>query len=94
MSLQKAFQDCPHFNSCSCNNCPLSTIKYDSIPGDPETKCQLSKNKRKKIAAKYNLANKGLTRSEITAKKRWDNQSDERKKQIIKNLEKSPLRQK
>lgn len=48
-------RDCPRFDRCRVNNCPL-TAKYPDwyvSPGDAERKCTLGKVRRLLIAAKY-----------------------------------------
>jgi hypothetical protein len=49
------FLDCPRFESCSINNCPLHK-KYPNLStftSDPEQKCKAQKPTRIKIAERY-----------------------------------------
>ena len=69
--MQKPFTDCPRFNKCSVNKCPLDP-DYDTMkthPDDPERKCRLSKNRRIAIAENYPgvLVYGGMTGREYAA---------------------------
>lgn len=93
--MKQAFYECPRFDICSVNDCPLSSIKYKNVNGDAETVCKARKSIRMKIASKYNLKNRGLTDSEIKkeirkrkAKERYANLPPERKKRIAEVLKK------
>jgi len=68
-------EDCPGFDSCSVNKCPLS-LRYAELGtvladkngrGDPETRCLARRKTRETIAAKYPglLANGGLLDREV-----------------------------
>lgn len=77
------FKECPNFMKCSVNNCPVSE-KYpdlDTLPGDTERKCKLTKEKRLKIVSEnnLNLLYGGLTKREYIGKKMWDNLTPEEK---------------
>lgn len=65
---REPFEDCPRFEKCSVNKCPLST-RYAFLTevgpdiddlgrpiegtGDPERRCMLRRRKREEISAKY-----------------------------------------
>ncbi len=77
------FKECPNFIKCSVNNCPLSE-KYpdwDTLPGGPERKCKLTKEKRLTIFTENqgNLLYGGLTKREYIGKKHWENLTPEEK---------------
>ncbi|MFW9940368.1 MAG: hypothetical protein ACFFFT_04955 [Candidatus Thorarchaeota archaeon] len=89
----KPYLECPRFDFCSVNACPLDSQNRESIPDDPETECKSLLFIRKRIAEKYNLPNHGMTEKEmirerrrIAAKKRWENLSDEEKHKRMSNL--------
>lgn len=60
-----AYLECPSFESCSVNDCPLADGTFESLPEDPETECKARISTRQRIAAKYNLSNGGLTHKEV-----------------------------
>lgn len=68
-------EDCPRFDKCSVNKCPLHP-DYDRLycayedkggPGDPEKVCLAKRSTREAIAAQYPnvLSKNGLTDAEI-----------------------------
>jgi len=69
--MTKAFKECPYFDSCQENSCPLAS-DYEKLETTPEDKllfnykkCKSRKATRMNIAEKYNLTNKGLTNKEF-----------------------------
>jgi hypothetical protein len=85
-----AYYDCPRFETCCVNNCPLSEEKYISGESDPQPKCPMEKRVRMRIAKQHNLASSGLTSRENY----WNSLSpeeQEKKKQILR--ENSPFLQ-
>jgi hypothetical protein len=60
-----AYHECPNFDSCSVNACPLASEDYESLPDDPETECTAMLSTRQRIAAKYGLSNQGKTKKEL-----------------------------
>jgi hypothetical protein len=90
----KAFKECPQFEKCSVNDCPLDMDeRANTLHDDPETKCRAQKSVRMSIAEKYNLQNRGLTYKELSserkskqAKKRWKALSEEEKQKRLCNL--------
>jgi len=80
--IKEAYYECPNFNQCSVNNCPISTQNFESIDDDPELKCKCRINIRKQIAEKYGLE-KFMTVQELNREKRreksrekWDKLSE------------------
>ncbi len=89
----KPYKECPRFDSCSANDCPLNPMKLESLPDDPETECRAQPSVRLMIADMYNLSNRGMTDKEIKrearrirAKKRWNDYPDEKKEKILNNI--------
>lgn len=93
MTSKELFYDCPRYKKCSVNNCPLDSAYPNRVTaeGDIEHKCTIAKTIRSRIAAKYPgvLKFEGLTPREFTAKKNWENLSEEekdKKREAIKNV--------
>ena len=95
----KPYKECPSFEGCSVNHCPLDPEAESrvSLPGDPETKCNARISTRKSIAAKYGLANEGMTKRELRRKKRskakkawWESLPEEEKQRLLANLKPRP----
>jgi len=53
--MKQPFEECPKFNTCSVNRCPLHPdyLQLESIPADLGRKCRLSKMKRIAIASRF-----------------------------------------
>jgi hypothetical protein len=78
------YQECPRFDSCSVNQCPLDPLmlERDTHPDDPEKDCRASRRTRLAIAAQHPdvvLPTGGLTLAEVArdrartaAKAKWD----------------------
>lgn len=68
--------DCPRFQTCSVNNCPLHPDYPDLAvsPLDPERRCILGKTRRLQIAGRYQgvLRFGGLKAREFHTKQRLD----------------------
>jgi hypothetical protein len=75
MNAIEPFRECPRFDFCSVNHCPLDPEqdKRASDPGDKEPKCTLAKTIRQRIGSKYPelLPMGGLTQREFNNAKRW-----------------------
>ena len=73
MKTSHIARECPRFNTCSVNNCPLDP--HPANPADKEIKCDMEKAVRQRIAAKYpdQLANGGLTAREAAGKRVFEN---------------------
>ena len=71
-SVHQPYDECPRFNRCSVNNCPLSfSYPLFKYPEDKETRCKLAKSIRVRIGSKYpELKFQGMTAKEWTATKR------------------------
>lgn len=68
--------DCPRYDRCSVNNCPLDT-SYPNLfvdLNDAHQKCPMEKNVRIRISSQYPglLKHGGLTTREASAKARYD----------------------
>jgi len=72
MKTSRIARECPRFNACSVNNCPLDP--HPANPGDKQTVCKMEKAVRQRIAAKHpgQLANGGLTAREAAGKRTFD----------------------
>lgn len=74
--MTEAFYDCPYFDSCQVNACPLASnySKLENLKEDKllfgYKKCKARKTTRITIAKKYGLKNEGMTKKEITRLKR------------------------
>jgi len=77
------YYECPRFDKCNVNNCPLHPFYPDLIvdPEDRELKCTIEKQVRFKIGSKYPdiLKYQGLSRPEYTGKQRFENLSEQDK---------------
>ena len=84
-----AFKECPSFDSCSVNDCPMADGAYTSFPNDPEIKCIARISSRQDIAAKHNLSNGGLTTREQKRERRraiWAALAEEEKQRRLAGL--------
>jgi hypothetical protein len=74
MKTREPFYECPSFEPCSCNQCPLDPkmMKRTIHPNDPEQRCRATRPTRERIAAKYPglLATGGRTLREVAHDKR------------------------
>lgn len=81
------YRECPRFNTCSVNNCPL----HASFPvlvvdeTDRQGKCTLEKRVRLRISSKYPgvLKWQGLTSREWTGRQRYDAMTTEEKERWL-----------
>ena len=64
---EQAFYECPRFQRCGCNDCPLDMQMGQRGPVlDSDEKCKATRATRVAIAARYSaLPTGGLKRSEI-----------------------------
>lgn len=88
--MNKPFHECPRFDFCSVNACPLDPMMKNSIEDDPETECKALSSVRRSIAEKYELPNRGMTKKElqrearrIRSKKQWEKLSEAEKQKRI-----------
>ncbi len=82
--INQPYHECPRFNRCSVNNCPLSfnypfLVNYE----DRDPKCTLEKSVRVRIGSKYpKLKYQGMTGKEFSATKRYESLSIEEKERL------------
>jgi hypothetical protein len=73
---QEPFRDCPRFDTCSVNACPMASNYTTSVthPMDKESKCPMEKPVRIRISANYPgvLPMQGLTRAEWAGKQAYE----------------------
>ena len=62
--MKVPYRDCPSFERCSNNHCPLDPLadQRPSMADDPETRCTCRRSTREAIAQRYGLQGGGLTR--------------------------------
>lgn len=80
MSINIA-KECPRYEKCTVNNCPLYFKYPNLISLKEEEKCTVAKSIRFRIGLKYPdlLMYQGLTVKEWTAKERYDKMTEEQK---------------
>ena|SRR3990167_1555282 len=85
------YEECPSFERCSCNVCPLDPFISDkfALPGDG--KCIAHKPTRLRIGLKYKelLPMGGLKIREFRNKQRWDALPPAKRELIAATLEKA-----
>ena len=91
MSAGAPYYDCPQFEGCSRNHCPLDPERglRENLPDDPVTKCRARLGIRQEIASRHNLAGEGMTEREIRRAKRraqWDALPEEEKERRLASL--------
>ena len=95
MKTNKPYLECPRFEKCSVNHCPLDLKKENrpSLPEDPENECKARITTRKEIALKHGLLNRGMTEKEIRRQQRskakkawWASLPEEEKQRLLANL--------
>ncbi len=64
------YLECPRFNSCNTNICPLDPLQSEKNKLPEEAKCSMEKQVRNRIGSKYPelLKYKGLTSREWSGK--------------------------
>ena len=87
MENKMPYHECPSFNTCNSNICPLDPFPNDKYKLPGEAKCKGEKPMRMRIAAKYPelLVYKGLTRKQFMARERWEALSPEEKELMRKS---------
>lgn len=86
MKESKIPRECPRFDTCSVNNCPLDPRypNLNTVKGDPETKCGCWRAIRERIGAKHpELSLGGLTTREAAGDKLWNAKSEEEKQKFL-----------
>ncbi len=82
--INQPYHECPRFNRCNVNNCPLSFnyplfVDYE----DRDPRCTLEKSVRVRIGSKYpKLKYQGMTAKEYSATKRYESLSVEAKERL------------
>ncbi len=82
--INQPYHECPRFNRCSVNNCPLSfnypfLVNYE----DRDLRCTLEKPVRVRIGSKYpKLKYQGMTAKEYSATKIYESLSVEKKERL------------
>jgi len=68
---QQPFKECPRYQVCSCNECPLDYLMLSRIALPGEMTCRAQRKVREAIALKHpDLPTKGLTHAEIAGDSR------------------------
>jgi hypothetical protein len=85
------FRDCPRFDFCSVNHCPLDPEQAKRLPdpGDKEKKCTLAKTIRMRIGSRFPelLPLGGLTPREYNGHQQWENAPTERREALRTRVE-------
>ena len=79
---------CNHFDYCNAPKCPLDPRMDIRIELPGEDKCDLSKNKRRKLAIGWPLPYQGMTKREFAGYTKWQNMPQEDKDKIIGQIKK------
>lgn len=87
----KPYHECPSFNKCSANICPLDPDQRLRTYINGEDTCHAEKPTRMRIGAKYpNLLRfVGLTKREFQARQRWNALSPESRELRLQGLAKA-----
>lgn len=90
-TLKEAHEECPRFEKCGVNRCPLhkNYKKLQPSEFDLEQKCSVAKSIRLRIGKEYKLSNLGLTEKELSARKRWENMPLEKQEAIKERMRKT-----
>ena len=72
--MKQPYENCPSYDSCSCNRCPLDPDIDEKAVLPKEDKCTATKRTRLNISRKYPklLKYKGLTGREYNGYKNMD----------------------
>lgn len=67
------YEECPSFDRCSCNACPLDPDINKRISCSEDERCKANESTRVKIGSKYMnvLTYQGLTKRKFNARKVW-----------------------
>jgi hypothetical protein len=88
--MKQSYEDCPQFEHCNCNVCPLDPAIKDKFTFEGDDKCRATKPTRVRIALKYpELPMKGLNYREFRNKTRWEAKSPEERQLIAARLGKA-----
>lgn len=87
--FDSAPEECPRFEFCNLNNCPLHSDYNGVLFNDSSDPAVLQKQKciaktiRKRIGLKWNLKNGGMTIREKKSQENWDNLPESVKQERI-----------
>ena len=91
--MMQPFEECPQFESCSCNVCPLDPDVASKVALPAEEQCGARRSTRVAIAARHPLEllpMGGLTAAEVArdkrraaAKTRWEALSPEQRARLV-----------
>ena len=83
------YRECPSFESCSCNVCPLDPLETEKFALPNEDTCRAELPTRQRIAQKYPdlLPHKGFKQKEWRNRERWRKLPQEAKDKILARLE-------
>jgi hypothetical protein len=85
--MKNPYEECPQFEHCNCNACPLDSAINDKESMEGDGKCKVRKTTRIKIAFKYpELTMKGLNPREFRNKARWEAKSPTERQLILNRL--------
>ena len=81
MKVTMPFRECPSFNRCSANVCPLDPLQHEKEVLQGEDRCKAEKPTRMRIGSKYPdlLRFVGLTKREFQARQAWNSLSPEQR---------------
>ena len=68
--MKMPYEECPRFNSCSINICPLDPFIHQKEKLFDEQDCPMEKGVRLKLGK--DLQSLGLTPRELQGKRRWE----------------------
>jgi len=78
--MKMPFHDCPRFNSCNINKCPLDPFMSEKENLEDESDCPMEKGVRLRLGK--DLPWLGLKPRELQAKRRWDALTTEQQEAI------------
>lgn len=83
--MKNPYEECPSFDRCSCNVCPLDPDVRDKEALAGESKCIAHKPTRIKVAERYLdvLSMGGLTSREFQGKRTWEALSQAKRQEIL-----------
>ena len=87
----KPYHECPRFNKCNANVCPLDPLSDYKETLEGEEVCKVEKPTRLRIGAKYPdlLRFVGYKKREFQAQERWNRVSPEKKALVLQALAKA-----
>lgn len=92
--MNQPYHECPSFERCSCNFCPLDPDLRDKTAEKREETCKATKPTRHRIALKYPelLPMQGFTAREWHGKQRWEGKTPQQKDEIRTRLSKTAIK--